>query len=137
MITFLPRLDFVHRLWYQILRFCNKLLHSAGALPQEKLTPEFLEMVQNAQSEPDKLAVLEICASLHVYTESLLLDLHKVCHWFVNCLLMMMTMTMTVPEGSQTINSCSRLLVLKSCSTARFVFSLRVSVPFLWLPMYK
>ena len=34
-------------------------------------------MVQKAQSEPDNLAVLEICASLHVYTENLLLGLHR------------------------------------------------------------
>ena len=54
------------------------LLHPAGALPQQRRTPEFLKMVQKAQSEPDNLAVLEICASLHVYTESLLLALH----WF-------------------------------------------------------
>lgn len=44
----------------------------SGNTNEEKLTPEFMAMVQNAQSEPDKLAVLEICASLHVYTESLI-----------------------------------------------------------------
>lgn len=79
-----------------ILRLRNKLRHYAGPLPQEKLTPEFLEMVQEAQYEPDKLAVLEICASLHVYTENLLLDLQKVSHWFVSCFFWMITMMMTI-----------------------------------------
>ncbi|CAJ1349979.1 unnamed protein product [Effrenium voratum] len=32
------------------------------------LTPEFVDLVQAAQTEPQKLAILEICASLHVYT---------------------------------------------------------------------
>mmetsp|Transcript_17447 Transcript_17447/g.56483 ORF Transcript_17447/g.56483 Transcript_17447/m.56483 type:complete len:418 (-) Transcript_17447:415-1668(-) len=37
-----------------------------------ELTAEFLDMVQQAQSEPQKFAVLEICASLHVYTSFLI-----------------------------------------------------------------
>lgn len=36
------------------------------------LPAEFLAVVQEAQSQPDKLAVLEICASLHVYTDFLI-----------------------------------------------------------------
>lgn len=39
---------------------------------QPELPPEFVDVVRDAQYEPDKLAVLEICASLHVYTGFLL-----------------------------------------------------------------
>ncbi|CAE8582582.1 unnamed protein product [Polarella glacialis] len=35
---------------------------------EEKLTPEFLAMVQKSRDEPQKLAVLEICASLQIYS---------------------------------------------------------------------
>ena len=82
--------------WIDVFSFFFLWRHYAGPLPQEKLTPEFLEMVQEAQNEPDKFAVLEICASLHVYTENLLLDLHKVSHWLVSCFFWMITMMMTI-----------------------------------------
>ena len=39
---------------------------------EDELTADFLSMVQLAQDEPEKLAVLEISASLHVYTRILL-----------------------------------------------------------------
>ena len=35
---------------------------------QNELPAEFLSLVKQAQEEPEKLATLEICASLHVYT---------------------------------------------------------------------
>ncbi|CAJ1415542.1 unnamed protein product, partial [Effrenium voratum] len=36
------------------------------------LTPEFVAMVKAAPAEPQKLAILEICASLHVYTGNMI-----------------------------------------------------------------
>ena len=47
------------------------MLGTAGAKLKEEepqLTPEFVDLVKQAQEEPEKLAVLELCASLHVYT---------------------------------------------------------------------
>merc|ERR1719203_1185930 len=40
---------------------------NAHCMPQE-----FLNLVEEARSEPHKIAVMEICASLHVYSELLL-----------------------------------------------------------------
>jgi len=40
----------------------------------QELTPEFEEMVQKAQGDPSKFAVLEICASLYVYSTILIED---------------------------------------------------------------
>mmetsp|Transcript_38972 Transcript_38972/g.100961 ORF Transcript_38972/g.100961 Transcript_38972/m.100961 type:complete len:273 (+) Transcript_38972:2-820(+) len=45
---------------------------TGSSAEKPELTAEFLDMVQQAQSEPHKFAVLEICASLHVYTSFLI-----------------------------------------------------------------
>ncbi|CAE7200315.1 DRP4C [Symbiodinium microadriaticum] len=53
------------------VKYTVALLGTAGAKLKEEepqLTPEFVDLVKQAQEEPEKLAVLELCASLHVYT---------------------------------------------------------------------
>ncbi|CAE7298364.1 DRP4C, partial [Symbiodinium sp. CCMP2456] len=72
--NYMVQLSKFRRSWFQeaadgLKSIAEALLGTAGAKEEEpQLTPEFVELVKQAQEEPDKLAVLELCASLHVYT---------------------------------------------------------------------
>ena len=74
--NYMVQLSKFRRSWFQeaadgLKSIAEALLGTAGAKLKEeepKLTPEFVDLVKQAQEEPEKLAVLELCASLHVYT---------------------------------------------------------------------
>jgi len=72
--NYMVQLSKFRRSWFQeaadgLQSIAEALLGTAGAKEEEpQLTPEFVDLVKQAQEEPDKLAVLELCASLHVYT---------------------------------------------------------------------
>lgn len=72
--NYMVQLSKFRRSWFQeaadgLKSIAEALLGTAGAKEEEpQLTPEFVDLVKHAQEEPDKLAVLELCASLHVYT---------------------------------------------------------------------
>ena len=59
--------------WFQeaaegLRNLAEVLLGREGQTEQKELPEEFLSLVKQAQEDPQKLATLEICASLHVYT---------------------------------------------------------------------
>ena len=74
--SYMVKLSKFRRSWFQeatdgLKNIAEALLGTSGAGAKEEaseLTPEFVALVKEAQEEPDKLAVLELCASLHVYT---------------------------------------------------------------------
>ena len=62
------RKSWLHQKADSMKKTIAEALMGTKAFDEQELPPEFVEVVQKAQYEPDKLAVLEICASLHVYT---------------------------------------------------------------------
>ena len=72
---YMVKLTQFRKSWFQeaadgVKKFAQALLGGQGQNGEEEseLPEEFVRLVEQAQEEPQKLATLEICASLHVYT---------------------------------------------------------------------